>query len=410
LPPIGRKSDLWRELVEVRLSAADVVDAQDLAATRQFLSTLARPIILLHTEGSNFIDEKNLPHEIVTELYRLLLDETGGSLVLLDWDDMVPWWPHPRMRHIRYDWEHISLERLWCLMDAADLLIGVDSGPYHFAAFTDLPTIGVWRDLHPSQCTLPRRNTLNLVRSDGRPHWIPRRAQWNLVEYAGHEPPAATIAEVARQMLAPPRYLRGRENSARDAQFHQFIEWCRTSSSLSPHADRHTSLDRMLRAINENFEAPTIVQTGCTRAPEDWSAGYGTYLLAIYLARRDAGRLHCVDNQLAHIRTAEKLIAEFGERVAFHHADPVEWLLQCAAPIDVLYLDSLDVEDPRHADQALQEIKAAESRLHERSLVLIDDCAWQRGWTGRGAQAIPWLLQRGWQLLSSGYQVLLSKR
>jgi hypothetical protein len=78
-------------------------------------------------------------------------------------------------------------------------------------------------------------------------------------------------------------------------------------------------------------------------------------------------------------------------------------------PIDVLYLDSLDVEDPRHAEHGLAEIKAAEPKLSPRSIVVFDDTVWDGSWVGIGALGVPYLLARGWNILASGYQAVLCR-
>ena len=42
------------------------------------------------------------------------------------------------------------------------------------------------------------------------------------------------------------------------------------------------------------------------------------------------------------------------------------------------------------------------------SLIVFDDTPWSgSGWVGKGAQAIPWLLTQGWEVLYGGYQVIL---
>jgi hypothetical protein len=394
LPPIGDEHELWEELRNVSLPLKAVVSEADRAEADRFLSGLPRPVILVHTHGNNWKDRKNLSDETTLELYIRLLDDTRGSVVLLDWDQRVPKLSHARVRHIGDDWERISLEKLWSLIDQSDLFIGVDSGPYHFASFTDVPVVGVWHRHHPWQCTMPRALTANLVSASRREYAASRRRDWNILEYAGAEPTAAEIATVAERMLGCPHYLAHRENIARDVQLQQFIDWCQATTSLSAHADRHTSFDVLLRAVKQRFQDATIVETGCIRAAEDWSAGYSTYLFAVYLTRRKAGRLHSFDNEPEHLRLAETLIAPFGERVQFHQGDSVECLSRFSGTIDVLYLDSLDVEDPRHAEHTLREVKAAESKLHARSLVLIDDTGWQRGWVGKGALAVPWLLDK----------------
>lgn len=79
-------------------------------------------------------------------------------------------------------------------------------------------------------------------------------------------------------------------------------------------------------------------------------------------------------------------------------------------PIDVLYVDSLDTTEPRHAQHALSEFRAAERLLHEQTIVCIDDTPWNAGaYVGKGALLVPHLLDQGWKVLYAGYQVLLSR-
>ena len=52
-------------------------------------------------------------------------------------------------------------------------------------------------------------------------------------------------------------------------------------------------------------------------------------------------------------------------------------------------------------------IKAIENKLHQSSIILIDDCNLPGG--GKGKKAINYLQSKGWQILISKYQVLLKK-
>jgi hypothetical protein len=88
----------------------------------------------------------------------------------------------------------------------------------------------------------------------------------------------------------------------------------------------------------------------------------------------------------------------------------VRWLEANADPIDLLYLDSLDADDPLHAEHCLAEIQAAAHALGPRSFVLIDDTPWSDGaWRGNGCLAVPWLTSNGWRIVDAGYQVLLAR-
>jgi hypothetical protein len=91
-------------------------------------------------------------------------------------------------------------------------------------------------------------------------------------------------------------------------------------------------------------------------------------------------------------------------------ADSVARLSGWGSLIDVLYLDSHDTNLPGHAEHGLAEISAAEHALHDRSLVVFDDTIRAGdGWLGKGRLAVPYLLGRGWQVLASGYQVVLGQ-
>jgi hypothetical protein len=77
-------------------------------------------------------------------------------------------------------------------------------------------------------------------------------------------------------------------------------------------------------------------------------------------------------------------------------------------PIDFLYLDSYDYEwnNPSPSQEHhLREIQAAFPRLHENSVVMIDDCALPQG--GKGKLAIEYLKERGWKILLEQYQTIL---
>src|SRR6185437_358159 len=151
---------------------------------------------------------------------------------------------------------------------------------------------------------------------------------------------------------------------------------------------------RLLRETSQRFSDPVIVETGCIRSLDDWSAGYSTYLLACYLGGQGTGHLHSVDIDGAHLEFARQVVMPFGARMTFNQADSVAWLGQFSGRIDALYPDSLDADTPGADDHALTEIEAAFSRLSANSLVLIDDTVWTQGWQGKGAKAVPWLVAR----------------
>ena len=92
-----------------------------------------------------------------------------------------------------------------------------------------------------------------------------------------------------------------------------------------------------------------------------------------------------------------------------HEAHSHDWLRQFDGLIDLLYSDSADVGTAGFEESCLTEIRTALPKMRgSDSLILIDDTCWNRGrFHGKGALAVPWLLQNGWRILYSGYQALL---
>lgn len=412
LPNIGTPEGLWRELCSVRLNAAPFVPSEDRRSVEEFLRDLPRPIVLLHSMGNTSQESKNVPPDVAIELYRQLLDRMAGTLVLLDWDDRVPRLSNWRVRHMTDDWRWIQVSTLVALMEAADLLISVDSGPLHLARLTDVPIVGLFPTLtkHPARVSLPRGRSVNVVPRDIA-HACDRetRILFNIVESPsdrGFDP--AFIADIAARMLAGPRYL-DREQLGADVQMQQFVlEWERGSpNALTDYNDRHRGFDVLLKKMRARFTFPLVVETGCIRGEEDWGgAGFGTYLLGAY-THRSGGEVVSVDIDADHCAFARRATREM-ESVKVFNGDSVALLERFGAPIDVLVLDSMDTEIPGHQEHALREAKAGARWLHGRSIILIDDTVYRRReFTGKGALAVPWLQDQGWRVLHSGYQTIL---
>ena len=158
----------------------------------------------------------------------------------------------------------------------------------------------------------------------------------------------------------------------------------------------------------EQVGMPTIVETGCVRSAEDWpGAGNSTYLFGAFIDGL-GGKLISVDNDPHHLAFARSYCEPWP--VTFVECDSIAWLCRNDEVIDVLYLDSLDIEDACHGEHALAEIQAAGATLSEESLVVFDDTWWAGDWLGKGTLAVPYLLERGWKVLSAGYQVVLSRK
>jgi len=195
------EDEAWDELCSVRLSAHDHIPPEAHAEAAAFLEGLPRPIICLHSRGTNWHERKSIPTEVAFDLILKLLDQTGGSVVVLDYDRRAPMVGDERCKGIKPSWGHIPVERLCALLERTDLLIGIDSGPFHVAALTGTKSLGVFRSLHPNRVCLPNPNAVYLVSDQYAEHWEARRDKWNLAMYTGAEPSADDIAENAVSLL-----------------------------------------------------------------------------------------------------------------------------------------------------------------------------------------------------------------
>lgn len=108
------------------------------------------------------------------------------------------------------------------------------------------------------------------------------------------------------------------------------------------------------------------------------------------------------------IESAKQDLEDCREFVQFAHDDSIEFLKNFNRPIDFLYLDSFDF-DAQNPDPSQQhhfkEIMAAYPSLTKKSVVMIDDCDLPHG--GKGKLVIEYLLNKGWKIAASNYQVLL---
>ena len=200
----------------------------------------------------------------------------------------------------------------------------------------------------------------------------------------------------------------------------------------------------MRAAMNLTLPAPTIVETGCQREPEDWGAGMSTSVFGEF-AKRAGGKLYTVDNNADHLARCKVHTAKWASHTVYQLDDSVRYL-QNSAPklIDLLYLDSFDypygtlleiyggktdikaaqamlelmTEDAivrKHGyvisdcqEHCLAEIKAAMPHLGPESVVLIDDAGLPGG--GKARLANEYLQVRGWTLVLQDYQALWVQR
>lgn len=180
-----------------------------------------------------------------------------------------------------------------------------------------------------------------------------------------------------------------------------------------------------------------IVETGTTRMPNDWGAGYSTVIFGEYVTLF-GGDLITVDIEPANIAFCKSVTSAY-KNIEYVVSDSLEFLEAHERKIDLLYLDSFDYpygellelyggkedidrasaklkalsEDEiltRHSDIILpsQEHQLKEMQLSylnaKGGLVLLDDCDLPGG--GKGRLTKIWLKKMGGKCIYNGYQSL----
>lgn len=206
LPKLGSKQEVWDMLCRERVDVSSTIRAEYLAAADELLDGLPRPVVLLHSKGTNLQSQKSIPDQDVVELIRILLHPDSGfsgSIVTLDFDSRAATVGHARCRPVVPAWTEINAEKICALYCKADLLVGVDSGPFHMAAFTPIQCLGVFRQIHPVQCCIPNPNATYMVSAEHHTYWQLRGSEWRFLEYAKAEPTATEIANAIKSLVRP---------------------------------------------------------------------------------------------------------------------------------------------------------------------------------------------------------------
>ena len=168
--------------------------------------------------------------------------------------------------------------------------------------------------------------------------------------------------------------------------------------------------ETLIRSNQRNLK--TVVETGTARGKTkfffikrfNWKDGMSTPMFAEY-AKFVQGKLHTCDISAENIANAKRFTCDYSNYIKYYIKDSIEFLSLFDSEIDLLYLDSLDGHDPVTASEhQLKEIKAAIDKLHQKSLVLLDD---------KGSKtnlSIKFLLDNDYKIiLETQFQVLLSK-
>ncbi len=162
--------------------------------------------------------------------------------------------------------------------------------------------------------------------------------------------------------------------------------------------------------------AKNIVETGTSREGLHGAKSNGAATIVFgKWAQLNQGIVHSVDISEKSVMTAQKEVVSQGlvEFVKIHLSDSIKFLESFTEKVDFLYLDSYDYSDDievqlKSQTHHLKEFKAIEQQLHEKSIVLIDDCDLPNG--GKGKLVVEYMLKKGWKILMRQYQILLVRQ
>ena len=171
---------------------------------------------------------------------------------------------------------------------------------------------------------------------------------------------------------------------------------------------------RTTLGLLEDRGARTLVETGIARHGLAKSKGDGASTIVFGLwASRHRAHLYSVDIDPEATATAQKVIEamDLQDSISVNTSDSVKYLREFSEPVDFLYLDSYDyhrrdVEIQLASQQHhLDEFTAIENLLHDKSVVLIDDCNLPGG--GKGKLVIDYMTSHGWKVHALDYQAIL---
>lgn len=409
LPNLPAPADeLWRSVLQQKNTQ---MFSQHKSVVADSIKDLPRPILLVHACGNTSTDQKNMPEKFPAKIAELFLSKTAGSVIFLDWDNRVNWVHSSRTRHINFhfDGKLSTPEALMGLMASADLLLGIDSGPFHLAGMIDMPSIGVWFGHHPLNYAIPRENCLNIVA-------VPRYAnlwgaeKFNIVPENKLTP--EYIVDAILLMLAAPKF---KLPKGADVQLQLLVNKCNggiaanTTHIPNVIVDRHISFSRVFEHLVALNRPPKIVETGCIRSDDDWAgAGYSTFLFGLF-AQRFSGTLLSADISSQNVAYAKK-VCETLSAVNIVQVDSVQALRSLDHTVDLAYLDSMDANIVGHAEHGLAETQQIEQKISADGIIVFDDTVFDGvKFLGKGALGAPWLLKRGWQIMFMGHQIVLRR-
>lgn len=178
---------------------------------------------------------------------------------------------------------------------------------------------------------------------------------------------------------------------------------------------RRVTFKRVLQLLDER-NAKTLIETGTSRKGLKGTRNDGAATIVFgKWAKQNNAKLFSVDISEDSIQGSREEVDKQGlsQYVSLHLDDSLNFLKNFEEQVDFLYLDSYDYSrtdvEIQNASQEhhLKEFKLIEDKLHDNTIVLIDDCGLPGG--GKGKTVIEYMKTKDWNVVIDAYQVLLLK-
>lgn len=156
-------------------------------------------------------------------------------------------------------------------------------------------------------------------------------------------------------------------------------------------------------------EGKTIVETGSLRSlGHGWRGDGNATIIFGEFVTHYGGHLWTCDIQPEVIETSKQGTAAFRHNITYVCQDSCTFLATFSAPIDLLYLDSLDCPREGDASEAqrhnLEELMLALPKMTPTGVILMDDNWYSNG--GKTALSKEYLLENNWLCLFDSRQTV----
>lgn len=183
-----------------------------------------------------------------------------------------------------------------------------------------------------------------------------------------------------------------------------FLERFRQASAPRLGVRAHT-FNALFDYMGQQKRSLNIVETGCLRMPGNWEGdGQSTFLFDCYINDCE-GNFWSVDISPDSIAGAKQMVSPKTNLIC---ENSLTFLSNFKEPIDVLYLDSfdLDMKVPHlSAEHHLLELMLALPKLSPKAVVIVDDTYHEDNkFIGKGSLVGTYMQHRGAKLLAEGYQ------